>query len=70
MTAVDDDVDLVPLLASTMNLLAFSSISMRSCLSSSERRTQEASDTTIMEAMKKEAILMPSGRSSMFATKV
>ena len=43
-------------------LWAASSSSMRSCLSSSERRTRETSEVATMAAMNSEAILMPSGR--------
>ena len=68
--AVSYDVYLLPSLVSASNPFAFSSSSMRSCLSSSERYAREASETTMIATMKKEAILMPSGRSKMFATVV
>src|SRR5215217_3989479 len=55
-------------LASSTNLSAASSSSMRSCLSSSERYTRETSEVATIAPMKKREINMPSGRFISLAT--
>ena len=52
-----------PWLASSMNLCAVSSSSMRSCLSSSERYTRETSEMAMMAPMKNGEILCRRGAS-------
>ena len=57
-----------PWLASSTNLSAVSSSSMRSCLSSSERYTRETSEVATIAPMKNREITMPSGRFISLAT--
>ena len=55
---------------SSTNRCAASSSSHAVMRSSVERMARESSDTNTMATMKKDAILMPSGRSMMLATVV